>query len=305
MEQQSQFGDYERVRSQWESLLEGPERTYNRDAPDFVQERLAILALQAEPPKRIDAFEGNFQQFLGDDTALYPHPLSAGFVMNDNRLHKGLSQLLARPASPYLAPEVTGYRARALYTAHAAQEKYFGAAPLSLNPQALRKRYKLLFAHEQKALSPPRLSIAVLRKFAACAERAAAANNVLHIFGFAPIYEMGAAELGEWRSTRKRANSRPDTSQSNPHAFLVVTGDTAPLLYDPTNACPLLDKRGRFLETLPPTYQNNSLTKERGVEIDCTLNAIKWRPNRIGFIIRSQLSVRYRTHHEGRLLQPI
>jgi hypothetical protein len=282
-----QFADYAAVRSQWQGLLEAPLAIYKRDAPDYIQQRLAALAVQTVEPDRILAVDGNFQRFIGAGASMHPGVEANGFIMDDSRLYGALHRTLRAPVSPHVN-QTEGFTARAIGAAQRTTDQYFGRTL----PKAPQRRLELLFSEPgtNGVSTDGTLPIAKFKGIAACAERAAAANDILHVLGMAPVYETGIMQV---------ENRTPE-----PHAFLVVSGDGKNLLYDPANPAIILNRRSRAVDTQPAIYEVDSIiTEERMIEVGGLLHTLKQRPK--GPVVSSSLQVRFVTHEDGNNYKPV
>jgi hypothetical protein len=285
------FADYGGVQAQWQELLAGSVRAYNRDAPDYLAERIATLTVQAPSVARIDQFDGNFQHFLGPDTVFHPTIDGAGFRMDDPAAYGKAVEVLPRYRKLADYTALTGYRATVLGATQRGLEHYLGSNP---GPTAKRRHTALLKTRATASSSTSGdHSIADFKRAALCAQRVAVASNIHHVFGCAPVCEIGLLQV--------------DTQPQVLHAFMVIRGNGEDLLYDPTNPALIVSTDARRITTLPAIFPVGQLiTTERFVAVGAELNSVITRdPVNATEVARHHTQLSFTTVALGKALRPV
>lgn len=242
-EKEPQLSD---VRNQIVDILELPVEEYDQAVAELINKRHDELVSKSIP-KRIHGIGGNYQGFFHPDSEIAPAYSGTGFKVDDSEVYapfaKHLRYFYELFFKQFDGDKAKAYRNAVIYAAQYAQQDYFG----NIHPgkEAARAREDLIWRGAFVTDEPEDEQVASVSQFkniAMCAERAAVANNLMHIAGFNPVYVMGELKLGDKRSEL--------------HAYLVMqNSEGTNVIYDPTNPHLLLNEEGGIASSYPGIYK--------------------------------------------------
>jgi hypothetical protein len=205
----------------------------------YIEKRTAALAENAESGEISNVGYNIHKGFLGPNMIIRRSMLVDPFVMDDPDLYAVFFETVEK------LKEVVGWKEKSLreMIPSAIQwslSKYFGNIAADSNTEIQNREFYL----DHSTIDSLPISIKELKGkgLAICAEKAAAAQNLLAFVGL-------ESELIVSSGCRI-----PAETEEGAHAYILVHGQKGDLIYDPTNPRLQFDKDGKFTSYSPAMY---------------------------------------------------
>lgn len=246
--------EYIKTLAELERILSTPEE----EQRDFVERRIAALSENAESGEMSHLGRGIHKGFLGPKMEIRRNMMVDPFVMDDQDLYADLLET----ARKFKGAE--GWKEKSLreIMPNAIQwtlSKYFGNIAAGANTETQNREFYL----DHTSADSPSISIKELKGkgFAVCAEKAAAAQNLLTFVGM-------ETELIASSGCRIPAEAGEEA-----HYYILVHGPKGDMIYDPANPRLLLGKDGKLTSYGPAMYpiteeQSQRLTSGESITIE-------------------------------------
>lgn len=227
--------EYRKILAELEPLI-GASETEQRD---YIKKRLAVLSENAETGEMSHVGHGIHKGFLGPEMKIRRNMIVDPFVVDDPDLYADLFKTVRE------FKEAEGWKERSLreIVPSAVQwtlSKYFGNVAAGSNTEMQNREFYL----DHSSVDSSSVSAKELKGkgFAVCAEKAAAAQNLLAFVGM---------ESDLIASSGCRI---PVEAEEDAHYYILIHGPKREMIYDPTNPRMTLDKDGRITNYSPAMY---------------------------------------------------
>ncbi len=227
--------EYANMLAELERVIEASEEEQHK----FIEKRLADLSQNVETGEISYIGRNIYRGFLGPKMEIRRNMMVDPFVLDDPDLYADLFETMRR------FKETAGWEEKQLreIMPNAIQwtlSKYFGNIAASAETEMQNREF--YFNHT--AAESPAISIKELKGkgFAVCAEKAAAAQNLLSFVGL-------ESELIAASGCRI-----PAEAEEGAHYFILLHGPKGDMIYDPTNPRLLFDKEGKLRSYGPAMY---------------------------------------------------
>jgi hypothetical protein len=227
--------EYLKILAELEDVLGKPED----EQRSYIDKRIASLSENAESGEMSHIGRDIHEGFLSPKMEIRRNMMVDPFVMDDPDLYKDLFETIKKFKS------AEGWKEKSLreIMASAIQwtlSKYFGNVVANSNTEMQNREF--YFNHTSEEISSISIKELKGKGFAVCAEKGAAAQNLLAFVGM---------ESKLIASSKCRI---PAEAGEGAHYYILVHGPKSDIIYDPTNPQLLLNKEGKLTSYGPALY---------------------------------------------------
>lgn len=227
--------EYVKILAEIERVIGTPEDEQRK----YIEKRLTTLAENAESGEMSHIGHSIHKGFLGPKMEIRRNMIVDPFVIDDSDLYADLFETVRK------FKKAEGWKEKSLreIIPGAIQwtlSKYFGNIAAGTSTEMQNREFYL----DHTSAESPSISIRELKGkgFAVCAEKGAAAQNLLAFVGM-------ESDLIASSGCRLPAEAEEDA-----HYYILIHGPKGDMIYDPTNPRILLDKDGKLTNYSPAMY---------------------------------------------------
>ncbi len=228
--------DFLKILGEIDYFLEKPEE----EQRNYIDKRVVFLSKNAESGEISHVGRDVYSGFIGQKMEIRRNIMVDPLVVDDSDLYRDLFEVIKKFKS------TDGYKEKSLreiilIAIQWTLSKYFGNIVANSNTDIQNKKFYL----DHSSAESPSVSIKELKgkEFAVCAEKAAAAQNLLAFIGM---------KSDIIASSRCRI---PAEADEEGHYYILVHGPKSDMIYDPTNPRLLFDKEEKLISYGPAMYQ--------------------------------------------------
>lgn len=249
-----QSPEYVKILAELEQVLAEPEEKQL----EYIEKRVATLSEAAKSGEMSHVGRGIHKGFLGLKMEIRRNMIVDPFVMDDNDLYTDLFETIQKFKA------TNGWKEKTLreiipIAIQWTLSKYFGNIDAGSNTETQNQEFYL----DHTSADSPSISIKELKGkgFAVCAEKGAAAQNLLAFVGL---------ESNLIASSGCRI---PAEAKEGAHYYILVNGPKGDAIYDPANPRLIRDKDGKLISYGPAMYpvtkeQSQSLVSGESITIE-------------------------------------
>lgn len=227
--------EYVKTLAELGHIMNTPEKEQRR----YVEKRLANLSETAKSGEMSHIGRGIHRGFLGPKMEIRRNMLVDPFIVDDPDLYMNLFEVIRT------FKEVKSWKEKSLreIMPNAIQwtlSKYFGN--IAAGPNTDLQNREFYIDHTSSDSLPISIKELKGKGFAVCAEKSAAAQNLLTFVGMeSELIASGGCRI-------------PEESEEGVHSYLLVHGPKGEMIYDPTNPRLVTDKDGQLTSYSPALY---------------------------------------------------
>lgn len=264
--QETQIPKRDQVLSEIDEILKiGDTEERKQKSSSFITERLKSL-VEASTPKEISLLSPAYKGFIHPESGIRRNFLVDPFHIDDNDLYDVLLDTLGEFRG---SPNWQGKSLREIvpFAVIRTIGKYFGNYWASSTTESENQTFYM----ERSTATSEDISLKELKGqgFAVCAEKAAAAQNLLTFLGY---------DIELIASSKCRLES-PEKDDQGGHMFNVISSGAGYFIFDPTNPSLLENEEGAVVSFLPANYrisEEEYRGLKKGGQVEVIHNDGKW-----------------------------